>query len=101
MKKTTMMTSPDPDERRAAMAARVHRLSDPLAAMGQRSRGEQVRRERNARMALLVITLSATLTITGAIATVADQPSANNTAVASQQFPGRQVETVHIRTKSS
>lgn len=101
MKKTTMMTSQDPAERRAAMAARVHRLSDPLAAMGQRSAGQRVQRERNARMALLVITLSATLAITGAIATVADQPSANDSTVASQPFPGRQVETVHVRTKSS
>lgn len=101
MKKTTTMTSQDPAERRAAMAARVHRLSDPLAAMGQRSPGTQIRRERNARLALLVITLSATVAITGTIATVADLTSGNDTAVAAQQVPGQQVETVHIRTKST
>ncbi len=95
------MTSDNPAKRRSEMAARVHRLSDPLAAMGQRSRGEQLRRERSGRLTLLAITLSTTLVITGAIAVVADQPSGNDSAVASQQFPGRQVETVHIRTKSS
>lgn len=98
MKKTTTMTSQDPDERRAAMAARVHRLSDPLAAMGQRSRGAQIRRERNARLALLIITLSATVAITGTVAIVAEQPSGDDTAAVAQQVPG---QAVHIRTKST
>lgn len=94
-----MMTSGDPAERQAAKVARVHRLSDPLAAMGQRSPASRLRRERNARLALLAITLSATLAITGVIATMADPPSDQTAAY--QTLPGRSSETVHIRSSSS
>lgn len=100
MKKTTTMTSGDPAERQAAMAARVHRLSDPLAAMGQRSPAERLRRERHARLVLLAITLSATLVITGAIAAIADPPSGGDN-VAYQTLSGRSGEVVHIRSSSS
>lgn len=100
MKKTTMMTSGDPALRQAAMVARVHRLSDPLAAMGQRSPGARLRRERNARLALLALTLSATLAITGAIAALTDPPPGENTA-AYQTLPGTSGEVVHIRSSSS
>lgn len=96
-----MMTSGDPDERRAAKAARIHRLSDPLAAMGQRSPGERLQQERNARHALLIITLSATLAITGIIAAVAEPPSDGDPGVAYQTLPGRSQESVHIRSSSS
>lgn len=101
MKKTTMMTSPDADSRRAAKVARIHRLSDPLAAMGQRSPAERLRRERNARLALLVVTLSATLALTGAIAVVADPPSGNENGVAYQTLAGQSDNPVHIRSSSS
>ena len=57
MKKSMMMTSTDPMERNAAMAARIHRLSDPLAAMGQRSHQERIQRESRWRMALLAMVL--------------------------------------------
>lgn len=100
MKKTTMMTSGDPAGRQAAMVARVHRLSDPLAAMGQRAHGERLRRERNARLALLAVTLSVTLAITGAIAAFTDPPSSDETA-AYQTLPGTSGEVVHIRSGSS
>jgi hypothetical protein len=98
-----MTTDNDPVARNAALAARVHRLSDPLAAMGQRSPAPRLRRERNARVALLIITLSATLAITGAIATLAEPGDGTPT-----QAPTRNVVfqtttdgPTHIRTASS
>lgn len=72
MMRTTMMTSDDPIERNAARIARIHRLSDPLAAMGQRTAATRLRQERNARIALLVLSLTATLAITGAITALTD-----------------------------
>lgn len=101
MKKTTMMTSGNAAERQAAMVARIHRLSDPLAAMGQRSPARRIHRERNARLALLAITLSALLGITGVIATIADPSPDGETGVAYQTLPGRSDESVHIRSSSS
>ena len=86
MKKTAMMTSGDPAERQAALAARVHRLSDPLAAMGQRPHGARLQHERRARLALLAHTRSAANTDAG---------------IAYQSTTGQPERTVHIRTKSS
>ena len=101
MKKTTKMRSSDPLERSAAMAARVHRLSDPLAAMGQRSHGSRLRQESKARVALLAITLTATIAVTGVIA-VLDEPSTSGDAGVAYQSPANQSERpVHIRSGSS
>jgi hypothetical protein len=98
-----MTTNSDPVARNAALAAKVHRLSDPLAAMGQRSPTPRLRQERNARLALLVITLSATLAITGAIATVADPaggtPAQDNTRHLIIRTTNE--GPTHIRTASS
>ena len=101
MKKTAMMTSGDPAERQAALAARVHRLSDPLAAMGQRPHGARLQHERRARLALLALTLSATMAVTGVIATVDGPPANTDAGIAYQSTTGQPERTVHIRTKSS
>lgn len=98
MKKTTKMMSPDPEERAAAMAARVHRLSDPLTAMGQRTHQDRLQRERKARMLLLGITLSATLAITGAIAATTGILDTSEPYIA---FQSNREQPVHIRSKSS
>ncbi len=83
------------------MAARVHRLSDPLAAMGQRSHGSRLQRESKARLALLAITLTATLAVTGVIAAI-DQPSSPGDAgVAYQTLVNQAGRPVHIRSGSS
>ena len=98
-----MMTSGDPRERSAAMKARVHRLSDPLAAMGQRSPSLSLQRERKARAVLLILTISATLTITGLIATVTDPPPSDAESAAERAiaFPGQRDRQPHVRTESS
>ena len=98
MKKSTMMMSTDPAERNAALAARVHRLSDPLAAMNQRSHHERVQQETRARMVLLAVTLTALLAFTGAIATFSD--AADTTQPGITYDPGHS-QPVHIRSRSS
>jgi hypothetical protein len=101
--KTTMMTTTNADdaERAARLTARVHRLSDPLAAMGQRGSGDRLRRERNARVILLALTLGATIGITGAIAAFTDPPAGDDTTAAYQTLPGSGASTVHVRSGSS
>jgi hypothetical protein len=102
MKKKTMTTTNAADaERTARLAARVHRLSDPLAAMGQRASGDRLRRERNARVMLLALTLGATVAITGAIATLTDPPAGGDATAAYQTLPGGGATTVHVRSASS
>lgn len=101
MKKTAMMTSGDSTERNAALAARVHRLSDPLAALGQRPHGARLQHERKARLALLALTLTATMAVTGVIATVDGPPASGDAGIAYQTTTGQVERTVHIRTKSS
>lgn len=101
MKTTTKMKSSDPQERSAAMIARAHRLSDPLAAMGQRSHGSRLRQESKARVALLAITLSATIAVTGVIAVVSDPPGTGDAGVAYEANSGRAERPVHIRSSSS
>lgn len=98
MKKSTMMISTDPEERNAALAARVHRLTDPLAAMNQRSHYERVQRETRARMVLLAVTLTALLAFTGAIATVSDPGETREPGIA---YEAGQSQPVHIRSRSS
>jgi hypothetical protein len=94
-----MTTTSDEIERSAALVARVHRLSDPLAAMGQRSPAPRLRRERNARVALMILTLGATLAITGAIAALADpEPQPDTTSLIVQTGIER---PAHIRSVSS
>jgi hypothetical protein len=101
--KTTMMTTTNAAdaERAARLTARVHRLSDPLAAMGQRGSGDRLRRERNARVILLALTLGATIGITGAIAAFTDPPAGDDTTAAYQTLPGSGASTVHVRSGSS
>lgn len=55
-------------DRPVQLAARIRRLSDPLAAMGQRSATDRLRAERDARRWLAIATLGAFLGLTGAIA---------------------------------
>lgn len=95
-----MTTNATDAERAARLAARVHRLSDPLAAMGQRASGDRLRRERSVRIVLLVLTLSTTLAITGAIAAFTEPPASMSTA-AYQTLPGGGTSTVHVRSGSS
>lgn len=98
MKKTTKMMSTDPAERQAAMAARIHRLSDPLTAMDQRSHYDRLHAEARARKLLLVITLTAMLAFTGAIAVVNPPGASVDAGIAYEQTSN---QPVHIRTKSS
>ena len=55
-------------DRPVQLAARIRRLSDPLAAMGQRSAADRLQAERDARRWLAIATLGAFLGLTGAIA---------------------------------
>ncbi len=101
MKKTTMMTSGNPADRQTAMAARVHRLSDPLTAMGQRSHAARLQQESKARMALLAITLTATIAVTGVIAAIDDSSSEVDASVAYESGTRQSERPVHIRSGSS
>lgn len=95
----TTMTD-DPSEPNALLAAQVHRLSDPLGAMGHRSVRERVNAERRARSILAAAILSTLLVLTGLLAAGDERPA---TPTAGQDVPTSLVsgDLPHVRTRSS